>query len=113
MDRPEKSQTPRPQSLREVLLGNRNLQYLQARVEYLQKTDLLLRSHLDSSLREHCRIANIRDNILVIFVESSAWAARFRFCIPTLLEKLKSEPELQGLKSVQVRVNPLLGGYSL
>lgn len=55
----------------------------------------------------HTRIANFRNDILIIETESSAWATRLRYAIPELLKKLKVHPELKTLRNIQWYIQPI------
>jgi len=72
------------------------------RVEHLS---LLARRHLGAPLGDHCRAANLRDGILVLHADSSAWATRLRYELPALLEffRQQGQPEL---RSIRIKVVP-------
>ena len=67
-----------------------------------------LQSHLESILgpdiSSHYRIQNLREGILILQADASSWAARLRFELPRLLERLRSIHGLQQLREIQIRI---------
>jgi hypothetical protein len=58
---------------------------------------------LPENLAGHCKVLNLKKETLVLSVNSSAWAARFRFAEPELVTQLQCHfPGL--VRSVQVRI---------
>ncbi len=49
---------------------------------------------LPAGLAGHCRVANLRDGILVLAADSPAWASRLRFHADKLLKSLNKECDL-------------------
>lgn len=72
------------------------------RMEHLSA---LVRRHLGAPLGDHCRAANLREGILLLHADASAWATRLRYELPGLLEFLRQrgQPEL---RSIRVKVAP-------
>jgi len=60
---------------------------------------------LDRALRPHCRVANVRDDTLVLDADSPVWASRLRYQTAELLERLPCREAL-GIRRVRVRVRP-------
>lgn len=65
---------------------------------------LRLESILGLDAASHCRIQNLRDGVLVLQADASSWAARLRYELPRLLERLRATPGLQHLRDIQIRV---------
>lgn len=67
-----------------------------------------LQSHLESILGPdisgHFAIQNLREGILILRADASSWAARLRFELPKLLERLRTTQGLQQLRDIQIRV---------
>jgi len=61
----------------------------------------------EPDLARHTCIANFRKDILVIEVESSAWATRLRYAIPELIKKLKVHPEFSTLQNIVWYIQPI------
>jgi hypothetical protein len=72
----------------------------------LHALNLLLQKNLDSNLALHCKIANWRDQTLVLEMDSAAWATQLRFCIPELLMKLQATAELRSVKKIEYYIKP-------
>lgn len=64
----------------------------------------LVRSGLPHDLAMQCRMVHVKDNTLVIYVESAAWAARFRYITPKILGDLKKNPKFQFVSDVKLKV---------
>lgn len=91
-----------------TLLTNKDsaLCRLSDRARYLATLDRAVRSQLPASIADHCRVANLRDNILVLQVDGTVWATKLRYQLPQILADLQCLPDLKGLDSVRVRVAP-------
>ena len=78
----------------------------------LQRANLLLRLEqrlgglLEPSLAERFRVANLRENHLILVVPSAAWATRLRMETPRLLDALRRSGYAD-LAAIDVRVAPL------
>lgn len=58
--------------------ANNGINHLLARARAYAQLDQRVRAHLPSDCAEHCRIACVRDETLVIIADSAAWATRAR-----------------------------------
>lgn len=52
--------------------------------QLLRRVEKLLANHLPENIKDHYRVVQFRNNILVIQVDSAVWATRLRFLVPTL-----------------------------
>ena len=86
------------------LLGSATLPLLD-RARRLQRLEQAVVNLLPCELAAHCRVANLKNEILVLCAPSSAWAARLRFAAPELIKQLKCQFALS-VHTVQVRVEP-------
>lgn len=76
------------------------------RGQFLHRLNRLLDSLLDHDLKLHCQVGNIRDGVLIIYVDSTAWASRLHYQSPALLKQLQQRKGLAALRQLQVRVMP-------
>lgn len=76
------------------------------RGQYLQRLNQLLSRVLDTESRLHCRIGNVRDGLLILYTDSTAWATRLRYQAPALLAQLQQQKGLEGLQKIELRVLP-------
>ena len=60
-------------------------------------------------LRDHCLVANVRGDCLVLQVDSPSWATRLRFELPSLLASLRAHRDLR-VSHATVRVHVARGG---
>ena len=65
-----------------------DLAILITRTRLLRRLTHLLRKQLDPDLAEHCYVANIEQETLVILADTAARASKLRFYTATLLEAL-------------------------
>jgi hypothetical protein len=75
------------------------------RARKLQRLERAVQGLLADNLAAHCRVMNLKNEILVLAAPSSAWAARLRFAGPELVKQLKDRFALD-LRSVQVHIQP-------
>ncbi len=73
-----------------------------AKIEALNNT---LQSKLNANFSTHCRVANYRKNILVVAVDSAAWANKLRFQIPELISEFRNDGYF-GLANIEIIVSP-------
>lgn len=86
------------------------LQILQQRSQWLQHVEKLLHTRLPAPLNQHCHLANIRENTLILQVDAPVWQTRLRYLIPELIEQWRRDPafsRLATIDKVDARVNPL------
>ncbi|HHC73065.1 MAG TPA: DUF721 domain-containing protein [Thiotrichales bacterium] len=67
----------------------------------LERLSQRLEPLLPPTLQGHCRVANLRDETLVLAVDSPAWASRVRFLAPALVEELSRR---EGLRLSRCRI---------
>ncbi len=80
----------------QVVLGHTH------RLEMLNRT---LRGCIPAPLNQHCQVANLRDNILILHADSSAWALKLRYSSRTLVQQLRQRG-LPALSTIEVKVRP-------
>lgn len=83
------------------------------RARLLQSLTHSVRSRLAPVVAEHCWVAGIQNNTLIILTDSSSWAVSIRYQQHELLKLLNSEyrPELeQTLKRLKIKVITLPNG---
>lgn len=89
------------------LLKIGDLQRLCAHAERLQRATKMLHNNLGPPLDQHCQVANIKEDKLVLHADSSAWAARLRFHVSTMLNTLGQYPEFSHIRAIRVKVQAL------
>lgn len=77
---------------------------LLAHAARLERATRLLLAALDPPLNQHCRVANIKDSVLVVQADSSAWASKLRFRVAAVLACVQREPGFEKLRAVRVKV---------
>ena len=76
------------------------------RATLLSQLEHRLGTLLEPALAEHCRVANLRQNRLILLVPSAAWATRLRMDTPRLIGVLRRSGYAD-LAAIDVRVTPL------
>ncbi len=96
-----------PKSVGRILrLSSATLAPLLTRVQLLARLTRTLHSHLPTSLAQHCQVANLKDGVLVIGVDSPAWAARLRYQLPQLLRHIQADDIVPDLTELRMRIQP-------
>ncbi len=91
---------------KQILTFNKDLKSLVNKVNFLTKLNQHLQTLLDASLAKHCKVANVRQNTLVLYVDSAAWGMKLRYLIPQLLEKLRGNKTLAFIGSIEYKIRP-------
>jgi hypothetical protein len=76
------------------------------RGQFLHRLNSLLGSLLDTDSRLHCQVGNIREGVLILYADSTAWALRLRYQGPALLKQLQQRKGLATLRQIEVKVIP-------
>ena len=79
---------------------------LMARARELQRLERTVLERLPQPLREHCRLANLRDGTLVLQADSPVWGARLRYSAPSLLRELARGGGVPRLRRIEILVRP-------
>lgn len=67
----------------------------------------LLHQSLEENVAKHCKVANFREETLVLEIDSAAWATQIRYRIPELLMKLRQKNEFNDLKKIEYYIQLL------
>jgi hypothetical protein len=82
-----------------------NLHQIADHCSQLQRLTRLVREFLPSPLNQHCQVANIRDQHLVLHADSPAWSTMLHFQAPALLEYLKQQPGLEHISNIRTKTS--------
>lgn len=58
---------------------------------------------LPPELREHCMLANYKNNYITISASTAVWATRLKYIAPELLKALKQKPGLSQLEGIVIK----------
>lgn len=105
---PSKGKKPPSKDLLGHIFDSRvsSYQHLINKVYALEGINQVFQSAIDENLSEHCTVANIRDNTLVLEMDNSSWATRLRYEIPDILQKIHSQPGLECITHIEFYVKP-------
>ncbi len=96
----------RPQAVSHIVShADGSLRYLLDNLARIQELDQFVKQNLPKNLSSHCRVANIRDNRVIIAVDSSVWATRLKFELTELLSGIRQQG-YYGLAGIDTLVKP-------
>ncbi len=90
----------------EQLLHSGALDKLLAHGARVAKAHEALRNQLEASLREHCRVVNIKGDTVIMMADSPVWATRLRLQTGAMLEILR-ERGFAELRTLRIKVSPV------
>ncbi|MDD9341601.1 DUF721 domain-containing protein [Providencia heimbachae] len=99
-----------PQALFDVLdeslaKSSSPLQLIQRNAKAIIKLNKAVKSLLPTEIKPMCRVANYRNNIIVIEVANASWMTRLNYEKINLLSALRTSI-LPSLSSIDIRINP-------
>lgn len=98
---------PKPRTINTLLEGADSvLQRAIQRASQLNQLNRAVKSLLPVELADHCRVANLRDNCLIIHVDANVWATRLRYQTPELLKALHEQLKLNQARKIEIKVTP-------
>lgn len=74
------------------------------KARYLQAVESKIHPLIPSPLNQHCRVANVRDGILILQTDSAVWATKARFATAELLPKILSLD--LGIEQIRIGTRP-------
>src|SRR3990167_5790523 len=80
------------------------LQGIIKKLQQLQKADAWLKIHLDKALASRCRVANLRDNCLVLITENASISTQILLQMPELIVLCQKNLDLQHIKTIQCKI---------
>ena len=85
-----KTNPPAPRPLKDVL-GSPGIEDLRRHARRLLRLEKAIHGKLPPPLPDHCRVANLHRDELVLQADSPAWASRLRYLAPMLVERLRQD----------------------
>lgn len=98
----------KPRAITELLADHFPAPLEQAvqRSKKLQQLSRFIKNLLLPDLAEHCQLLNLRGQSLILACDSTVWATRLRYQIPTLLDALRQQTGSNAIVDIQIRVQP-------
>lgn len=93
-------------SLSAYLISESSLAGIFHKIESLKVLNALWQNKVDADLVKHSFIANQREDVLIIEVDSAAFATRLRYSIPDIILNLSEEKEFLFLKKIEWYICP-------
>ena len=82
---------------------------LSDKAKYLQCLNLSVKALLPGDLALHCQVANVRENVLILHLDTAEWATALHYQIADLLSQLREQQAYVALKSIQYKIRPVDG----
>jgi hypothetical protein len=79
----------KPQTISGYLRDSHRYEQLVTHGRLLERLTRLVREALPSPCDQHCRVASIKQNTLVLSADTPAWSARLRFHMPQVMRILQ------------------------
>lgn len=96
----------KPERLEEVYKHNSQFKWLSARARELDKLNIILQKSLPLQFVNHCRLANISGDKVIVQTDKAAFASLLRFQAPQICKALSTHlPE--PVSRLDVKVRPL------
>lgn len=86
--------------------GAGELGYIIEHSRRLERLSRLVRERLPEALRQHCRLANVTQQSLIMHADSPAWASKLRYYCPQLLADLCQRPDFGQVDDVRIKTVP-------
>jgi hypothetical protein len=94
----------RPTRIGAIVAGDSTLAGLLRRARELESLETLVRAWLPPALAPHVRVAALREDTLVLAVDSPAWATRLRYECPRIVDSARGHAATRGVNNVKIRV---------
>lgn len=96
----------KPERLGQVCKKSSHFKWLAARTQQLDKLNIILQKSLPLQFINHCRLANISADKVIIHTDKAAYASMLRFQAPQICQALSAHlPE--PVNKLDVKVRPL------
>jgi hypothetical protein len=82
------------------------LGYLIEQSTRLERLSRTVRDRLPAALGQHCRLANVTRQTLIMHADSPAWASKLRYYCPQLLAELCQIPDFGQLNDFRIKTVP-------
>lgn len=95
-------------SFTSLLQSAPNLNKLLAKLAQLEQLNRFIAKYFEATepnLGKQCRVANLREGILILSTTGPAWKHKLRFATSDLLSALRANPQWSSLKSIEVRID--------
>ena len=103
-----KSQQKSFRSIQTILSDNPKSHQVRLLAQNLVHSNLLttIQELLPDSSKSHCLSAQLKYDVLIVHTDSSAWAAKLRFQLATLLPTLRRQAGYHAATKVTIRIQP-------
>ena len=94
-----------PTRIGNIVAANSALSALLRKARELESLETLVRGWLPPALAPHVRVAALREDTLVLTVDSAAWATRLRYECPGIVASAQEHAVTRAVRNVRIRVS--------
>ena len=98
----------KPERVSAICHNNDRLKQITQRVRKLNQLNLILQNALPLQFANHCRLANVSNDKIIIHTDNAGYASLLRFQAPSLCKTFSTHLE-QPVHKLEVKVRPLTG----
>ena len=88
------------------LMNNPSLHAILQKAKLISHLNMCLTRHIPTHLLTHCQVLNYQDSILIVGVDSAAWATKLRFEEQNLLKSLRTDANIPNILGIKYKINP-------
>jgi hypothetical protein len=85
---------------------SRDLQTVYAKINMLDQLSSKVMIHLDATIAKYCQVANLVNGKLTLIVANGSVATQLRFQVNDVLRKIRQDPSLKHITSIECKVRP-------
>ena len=91
---------------RQLINTDEQLYQLHRHTKAIRALNEVLAYHLAPPLNHHSKVANYSEDTLILYTDTSAWAAKLRFNTPAIRKYMQKNSKLTKLKTIRIKVLP-------
>jgi len=99
---------PPSTKLSDIVAHNPQLRQLFREAGVYQSQDGAVKACIDEPLRSHVRFALVRDETLILVADTSVWAAKLRYQVAPIHDRVRALADFPKIRSIRVKVLPAL-----
>ena len=98
------SKSVSPKRISSIFAANELIQSLRQKSKKTEPIQEFIDSFLDPDMAKRFIVASSEGDHIVLLADSSAWAAKIRYLIPSMLDNFARHEQLKWIKKIQVKI---------
>ena len=98
------SKSVSPKRIGSIFAANELIQSLRQKSKKIEPIQEFIDSFLDPDMAKRFIVASGEEDHIVLLADSSAWAAKIRYLIPSMLDNFARHEQLKWIKKIQVKI---------